>query len=130
MATQYQHNGKSEMFWELAQDHYKQQTTPFICMNLVMYTVGHLVEGLLAAQGRHPGSPVRGVPHGDRGALFRKHLVGNGMLTEADVDIYGEMVAQRDTFIDGGVQDRAFIEKYMALAQPLISRLQALTARS
>lgn len=130
MATQKQHNEKSEMFWKLAQDHYNRKTTPFICMNLLMYTVGHLVEGLLAAQGRHPGSPVRGVPHGDRGALLRKHLVGKGMLTEADADCYGEMVAQRDTFIDGGVQDRAFIEKYMALSRPLVERLQNLTARS
>ena len=130
MATQNQHNKKSEMFWSLAQDHYDRKSTPFICMNLLMYTVGHLVEGLLAAQGRHPGAPVRGVPHGDRGALLRKYLVRDGMLTEADADCYGEMVAQRDTFIDGGVQDRAFIEKYMALSRPLIERLQDLTARA
>lgn len=130
MATEKQHYQKSEMFWKLAQDHYKRQATPFICMNLVMYTVGHFIEGLLAAQGRHPGSPVRGVPHGDRGALLRKHLIGNGMLTEADADCYGEMVAQRDTFIDGGIQDRAFIEKYMAMAQPLVLRLQTIAAQS
>ena len=129
MATQSQHYEKAKMFWKLAQEHYRQQTTPFICMNLLMYTAGHLIEALLAAQGRHPGSPVRGVPHGDRGALMRKHLVGKDMLSEADADCYGEMVAQRDTFIDGGIQDRAFIEKYMALAQPLILRLQTLTAK-
>ncbi len=118
------------MFWRLAQDHYEKGTTPFLCMNLIMYTVGHLIEGLLAARGRHPGAPVRGVPHADRGALLRKHLVGDGLLTEADADRYGEMVVLRDTFIDGGTQDRAFIESYMALARPLIDRLQSVAARS
>ncbi len=130
MATQNQHDDKSKMFWRLAQDHYEKGTTPFLCMNLIMYTVGHLIEGLLAARGRHPGAPVRGVPHADRGALLRKHLVGEGLLTDADADRYGEMVVLRDTFIDGGTQDRPFIESYMALARPLIDRLQAVAARS
>lgn len=128
MATQKQHAKKSEAFWKLAQAHYEQRSTPFICMNLLMYTIGHLIEGLLAKESRHPGSPVRGVPHADRGVLLRKHLVGDGRLTDADADCYAEIVALRDTFIDGGTQDRAFIEAYYALARPFISRLQALSA--
>jgi hypothetical protein len=127
MAKQAQHAEKAALFWKLAQEQYKQQATPFICMNLIMYTVGHLIESVLAEQGRHPGSPVRGVPHADRGALLRRYLVGEGKLDEANADCYGELVAQRDTFIDGGIQDRAFVERYMALAQPLIARLQTLS---
>ena len=126
MAKQTQHAEKANLFWKLAQEQYKQRATPFICMNLIMYTVGHLIESLLAEQGRHPGSPVRGVPHADRGALMRRHLVGEGKLDEANADCYGELVALRDTFIDGGIQDRAFVERYMTLAQPLIDRLQKL----
>lgn len=126
MAKQNQHADKATLFWKLAQEQYREQATPFLCMNLIMYTVGHLIESLLAAQGRHPGSPVRGVPHADRGALLRRYLIGEGMLKEADADCYGELVAQRDTFIDGGIQDRAFVEMYMAMARPLIDRLQTL----
>mgnify|MGYP001123175783 CR=1 FL=1 len=129
MATEDQHYRKSELFWKLAQERYHERATPFLCMNLIMYTVGHLIEALLAVEGRHPGSPVRGVPHADRGVLLRKHLVREGKLSEENAERYGELVALRDTFIDGGIQDRAFLEKYMRLARPLIQRLQSL-ARS
>lgn len=127
MAQRKQHIEKADLCWKLAQEQYEQKGTPFLCMNLIMYTTGHLIEALLAEQGRHPGSPVRGVPHADRGALMRRHLTGAGKLSDADADCYGELVAQRDTFIDGGIQDRKFVEGYMALAQPLIARLQTLT---
>lgn len=130
MAKQQTHNEKAALCWKLAREQYDAKATPFICMNLIMYTTGHLIEGLLAAQGRHPGSPVRGVPHADRGVLMRKYLVGEGKLDEASADCYGEMVAQRDTFIDGGIQNRAFVERYMALAKPLITRLQSLSAQA
>lgn len=130
MARYAQHAEKADMFWRLAQKHCRQEGTPFLGMNLVMYTVGHLVEALLAREGRHPGSPVRGVPHGDRGALLRACLVRDGGLTEADSVCYGKLVADRDTFIDGGIQDRIFLDNYLATAQPLIDRLRKLVAAS
>jgi len=120
-----QHAAKAEMFWKVAQKRCRQGT-PFLAMNLIMYTVGHLIEALLAREGRHPGSPVRGVPHGDRGALLRACLVRDGGLTDADAACYGKLVADRDTFIDGGIQDRKFLDSYLATARPLIARLQEL----
>lgn len=127
MARREDHIAKSKMFWTLAEDKYRQGATPFICMNLIMYTVGHLIEALLAEAGRHPSSPPRGVPHGDREALLRKCLIASGRLDAVWAERYVELVAQRDTFIDGGVQDRAFVERYMALARPFIERLHTLT---
>jgi uncharacterized protein (UPF0332 family) len=126
MATREQHIRKYRLFWELAQKKYREAATPFLCMNLIMYSVGHLIEALLAEEGRHPSSPPRGVPHADREALLRKVLVAKGRLEETWVECYSELVAQRDTFIDGGVQDRAFVERYMTLARPFIQRLQTL----
>ena len=127
MATRAQHVTKSELFWKLAQEKYQEQATPFLCMNMIMYTLGHLIEAMLAEKGRHPGSPVRGVPHGDRGVLLRKYLISESKLSNADAECYADLVADRDTFIDGGVQDRAFVEQYMARAKPLIQRLHNLT---
>ena len=80
----------------------------------------------MADEGRHPSSPPRGVPHGDREALLRKVLVGTGRLEKMWADRYAELVSRRDTFIDGGMQDRAFVEEYMILAEPFIRRLQEL----
>jgi hypothetical protein len=127
MARREDHLTKSKMFWALAQEKYQNGATPFLCMNLIMYTVGHLIEASLAEFGRHPSSPPRGVPHGDRDALLRKVLIGNGRLEPEWGERYAELVSRRDTFIDGGVQDRAFLESYMALARPLVERLQMLT---
>jgi hypothetical protein len=130
MATREEHIGKYELFWSLAQKHYREGTTPFLCMNLIMYTVGHLIEALLAEEGRHPSSPLRGVPHADRETLLRKVLIAKGRLEEPWADCYAELVSRRDTFIDGGTQDRAFVERYMTLAQPFIERLQTLAVQS
>jgi hypothetical protein len=126
MATRKEHLAKYDLFWKLAQEKYRQGATPFLCMNLIMYTVGHLIEALLAEEGRHPSSPPRGVPHGDRETLLRKVLIGRGRLEEMWADRYAELVARRDTFIDGGMQDRAFVQGYMKLAEPFIQRLQGL----
>jgi hypothetical protein len=126
MASRKDHLAKYDLFWKLAQEKSRQGATPFLCMNLIMYTVGHLIEALLAEEGRHPSSPPRGVPHGDRETLLRKVLVGRGRLEEMWADRYAELVAPRDTFIDGGMQDRAFVEEYMQLAEPFIKRLQGL----
>jgi hypothetical protein len=126
MATRKDHLVKHELFWKLAQEKYRQGATPFLCMNLIMYTVGHLIEALLAEEGRHPSSPPRGVPHGDRETLLRKVLIGRGRLEEMWAERYAELVARRDTFIDGGMQDRAFVQEYMKLAEPFIQRLQKL----
>jgi hypothetical protein len=126
MATRKDHLAKYELFWKLAQEKCRQGATPFLCMNLIMYTVGHLIEALLAEEGRHPSSPPRGVPHGDRETLLRKVLIGKGRLEGMWADRYAELVARRDTFIDGGMQDRAFVQEYMKLAKPFIQRLQAL----
>jgi hypothetical protein len=114
------------MFWRLAEQKFRSGATPFLCMNLIMYTVGHLIEAALADYGRHPSSPPRGVPHADRDTLLRKVLIGNGRLEPEWGDQYAELVAQRDTFIDGGIQDRAFVERYMGLARPFVARLQTL----
>lgn len=130
MARYAAHMTKAELCWTLAQEQYEKSGTPFICMNLTMYTVGHLVEAMLAREGRHPVSPPRGVPHGDRDMLLRKVLIGRGKLESEWGDRYSELVAQRDTFIDGGNQDRAFIERYMALARPFIDRLHVLTTQT
>jgi hypothetical protein len=127
MARREDHMAKAGLFWSLAQEKLRSEATPFLCMNLIMYTVGHLIEALLAEVGRHPSSPPRGVPHGDRGALLRTCLVGKNRLDPSWADCYAEIVNQRDTFIDGGVQDRTFIEGYMALARPFIEHLQEMT---
>lgn len=126
MAQKEDHLSKAEMFWRLAEDKFRASATPFLCMNLIMYTVGHLIEASLAEYGRHPSSPPRGVPHADRNALLREVLIGNGRLEAEWGDRYAELVARRDTFIDGGTQDRAFVESYMALARPFIARLKTL----
>ena|SRR5271166_5868356 len=126
MATRKDHIAKYELFWKLAQQKYLEGATPFLCMNLIMYTVGHLIEAALAEDGRHPSSPPRGVPHSDREGLLRKFLIGRGRLEETWADRYVELVSRRDTFIDGGIQDRAFVERYMELAAPFIKRLQVL----
>ena len=126
MARREDHIVKYKLFWKLAQEKYRQGATPFICMNLIMYTVGHLIEALLAEEGRHPSSPPRGVPHADREVLLCRRLIGGGRLEEVWADRYAELVSRRDTFIDGGVQDRAFVEQYMSLARPFIERLQTL----
>jgi hypothetical protein len=127
MSRREDHLTKAEMFWSLAQEKYRQEATPFLCMNLIMYTVGHLIEALLAEAGRHPSSPPRGVPHADRESLLRKSLIASGRLEDSWADCYVDLVAQRDTFIDGGLQDRAFVDRYMELARPFIKRLQMLT---
>jgi hypothetical protein len=125
MARREEHLSKADIFWNLAQTKVRKEATPFLCMNLIMYTVGHLIEALLAEHGRHPSSPPRGVPHGDRDVLLRKVLIGNGRLEPEWGDRYSELVARRDTFIDGGTQDRVFVESYMALARPFIARMQS-----
>ena len=130
MATREEHIRKYKLFWELAQKKYREAATPFLCMNLIMYTVGHLIEALLAEEGRHPSSPPRGVPHADREALLRKVMIRKGRLEETWAGCYSELVSRRDTFIDGGVQDRKFVEGYMALARPFIERLETLANRT
>ncbi len=131
MAQREEHVSKADLFWHLAEEKFRAGATPFLCMNLIMYTVGHLIEAALAEYGRHPSSPPRGVPHADRDTLLRKVLIGNGRIEPEWGDRYAELVARRDTFIDGGTQDRAFVESYMALAQPFVARLKTLqsTAR-
>lgn len=129
MAKRSEHLAKAELFWDLAGKKYEAGATPFLCMNLIMYTVGHLIEALLAEAGRHPSSPPRGVPHADRYALLRSCLIGRGRLEERWADCYGELVSQRDTFIDGGLQDRAFVERYMRLARPFVECLQQIAYR-
>ena len=126
MATAGVHRRKAELCWALAERFYKEKRHEFLCMNLIMYAVGHWIEAALAAIDKHPGAPPRGVPHADRETQMRKHLV-SGQHVEVDAaDRYAEMVARRHTFAEGGIQDRAFIERYMELALPLVSRLQAL----
>jgi hypothetical protein len=118
------HLQKGEMFWDLAQKHYGRAGLPFITINLAMYALGHLVEALLARQLRHPSSPARGVPHGDREAMLRKYLVPPGIVAANWADHYSELSARRDTFIDGGVPDQRSAAEYMALAASVISYLQ------
>lgn len=118
------HAQKAEMFWDLAQKHYGRVGLPFITINLAMYAVGHFVEALLARQLRHPSSPARGVPHGDREAMLRKYLVPQNIVGARWADHYSELSARRDTFIDGGAPDRGSAAEYMALAAPLVSYLK------
>lgn len=125
MASQAAHEAKADLCWQLANEYVREKREPFLCMNLIMYSVGHLIETLLAAQLKHPSSPPRGVPHGDREAQMRKHLVGKNVLPGTAADTYAELVAIRDTFVDGGIQTRAFIDHYMRLAQPLVEELKA-----
>lgn len=117
------HVQKAEMFWELAQKHYAGSGIPFLCINLAMYAVGHYVEALLARQHRHPSSPPRGVPHGDRESMLRKYLVAKDIVSASWADHYSELSASRDTFIDGGIPDRRLAEEYMVLATPLVTYL-------
>ncbi|MGE0278523.1 MAG: hypothetical protein AB7R40_24265 [Nitrospiraceae bacterium] len=118
------HVQKAEMFWGLAQKHYGRVGLPFMTINLAMYALGHFVEALLAHQLRHPSSPVRGVPHGDREAMLRKYLVPQNIVAASWADHYSELSARRDTFIDGGIPDRGSAAEYMALAAPLVSYLK------
>lgn len=123
MAQHHVHLGKAGMFWQMAQKKFAAGVTPFVCINLVMYAVGHYIEALLARQNRHPSSPPRGVPHADREVMLRKYLVARNIVAEKWADVYSELVGRRDTFIEGGVPDRRSVEEYMALAAPLIEYL-------
>lgn len=118
------HVQKAEMFWDLAQRQYAVGGIPFICINLAMYAVGHYVEALLARQHRHPSSPPRGVPHGDREAMLRKYLVTNNVVAANWADSYSELSGRRDTFIDGGIPNRKAAAEYMDLATPLVAYLK------
>src|SRR5262245_47112994 len=93
MASQAAHEAKADFCWQLANEYVREKREPFLCMNLIMYSIGHLIETLLAAQLKHPSSPPRGVPHGDREAQMRKHLVGKNVLPGAAADTYAELVA-------------------------------------
>jgi len=124
MAKYDAHVQKAEMFWELAQKHHAEGGIPFMCINLAMYAVGHYVEALLARLRRHPSSPPRGVPHGDREAMLRKYLVAQNIVSASWADHYSELSARRDTFIDGGIPDQRAAAEYLALATPLTAFLK------
>jgi hypothetical protein len=126
MANASVHRRKAELCWALAERFYTEKRHEFLCMNLMMYAVGHWIETALAVLEKHPSAPPRGVPHGDRETQMRKHLVGGKWLEGEAADRYAEMVARRHTFAEGGIQDQPFIERYMELARPLVSQLQAL----
>jgi hypothetical protein len=126
MPTADVHQQKAELCWRLARQYYAEKRTAFLCMNLVLYTAGHLIEAALALQDKHPSAPPRGVPHADRETQMRRHLVGRRWLEPEAAETYAELVATRHTFAEGGIQDRRFIERYMTLAEPLVQRLQAL----
>lgn len=126
MANSSVHRQKADLCWSLAERFYTEKRHEFLCMNLIMYAVGHWIEAALAAIEKHPGAPPRGVPHADRETQMRKHLVGGKYVDAEAVDRYAELVARRHTFAEGGIQDRPFIERYMELARPLVNQLQAL----
>jgi hypothetical protein len=128
MATLDIHRAKAELCWGLARQYCDEQRHPFLCMNLIMYAVGHWIEAALALQDKHPSAPPRGVPHADRETQMRKHLVGRQWIEAEAADAYAELVATRHTFAEGGIQDRAFVERYLARAEPLVRRLQAVLA--
>lgn len=123
MAQLQVHVEKADMFWRLAQTKFEAKATPFICMNLVMYTIGHLIEALLARQNRHPGSPPRGVMHASREAMLRKNLVSTKIVEEKWANSYTELHDSRDTFLDGGITGREFLDEYMRQAKPLVAYL-------
>lgn len=126
MATVTVHQKKAELCWKLAEQLFTEKRDEFLCMNLIFYTVGHLIEAGLAIQHRHPTSPPRGVPHADRGAKFRKCWVGNKWLDAADADTYDELndIRHAFTFADDGIPDRAFMEHFMTTAKPFIERMR------
>src|SRR3990172_4782962 len=126
MASLEVHREKAVLCWKLANQLYAEKRDEFLCMNLIMYTVGHLIEAALAIQHKHPSSPPRGVPHADREVQMRRHLVGRQWLEPEAADTYAELVALRNTFADDGIQDRPFMEHYMELAEPLVKRLERL----
>jgi hypothetical protein len=129
MATASVHRRKAVLCWSLAERFYAEKRHAFLCMNLIMYAVGHWIEAALAVLDKHPGAPPRGVPHADRETQMRKHLVGGQHVGGEAADRYAEMVARRHTFAEGGIQDQAFLESYMDLARPLVTELQALLQR-
>lgn len=126
MAIRSLHLEKAQMFWDLAGNWHRDKRTEFMCINLVMYAVGHLIEAVLAEDNRHPGCAARGVPHGDRDVLMRRYLVGGKRLEAVWADTYSELVSRRDTFIDGGPPTRQAVENYRKLAEPLVVRLKQL----
>lgn len=126
MASYSVHAEKAEMFESLSRKHIASNGNPFLTVNLVMYTVGHLIEALLAKRGRHPGAPARGVPHADRGALMKSVLIAEGLLDNKDAEIYGKLVMDRDTFIEGGIPDQDRLQAYVKTAEPLIATLRNL----
>jgi len=126
MAVATVHRQKADLCWKLAQLLYEEKRDEFLCMNLIFYTVLHLIELALAERDKHPAAQPRGVPHADREVQMRKHLVSKQLLESDMADIYTELYSTRHTFAEGGIQDRPFIERYMGLARPLIDRLEAL----
>ncbi len=114
------------MFGSLLRKHMENNGHPFLTINLAMYTVGHLLEALLAQEGRHPGAPVRGVPHADRGVLLKSVLVQRDLLEQADASAYDQLVLDRDTFIEGGIPDHGKLSAYLDNAKPLIAKLRVL----
>nr|WP_309402175.1 hypothetical protein [Aminobacter niigataensis]WMD00116.1 hypothetical protein RAR13_28965 [Aminobacter niigataensis] len=128
MSSQALHLQKADMFNALLDKYAGSNGNPFIAINLAMYTLGHYIEALLAERGRHPGAAMRGVPHADRGALMRSVLVAEGVLAEGDASLYGQLVLDRDTFIDGGIPDQAKLAAYVDTARPLITKLRTLVS--
>ena len=126
MAERSVHVEKAELCWKLANQWHAGKRTEFICINLVMYTVGHLIEALLAEENRHPACAARGVPHGDRDVLMRKYLVGGKRIEPQWADRYADLVSRRDTFIEGGLPSRQAVEAYMRLGEPLVALLWGL----
>ena len=125
MAQEQVHLQKAALFWQLAERKFEAHATPFLCVNLAMYTVGHLIEALLARQSRHPASQPKGVPHGDRDAMLRKLLVPQKIVAEEWANCYSELVGRRDTFIEGGIPQRSAVTEFMSLAAPMVTYLYA-----
>lgn len=123
MADRNLHLQKAQLFWGLADKWHRAKRTEFMCINLIMYAVGHLIEAVLAEENRHPTCAARGVPHGDRDLLMHKYLVGNKRMEVAWADTYADLVSRRDTFIVGGLPTRKAVDDYMKLAEPLVHRL-------
>lgn len=130
MAERSVHVEKAELCWKLANQWVTGKRTEFLCINLVIYTVGHLIEALLAEENRHPACAARGVPHGDRDVLMRKYLVGGKRIEPQWADCYADLVSRRDTFIEGGLPSRQAVETYMRLAEPLVTLLWGLVNAS
>ena len=126
MAVPAVHAQKAELCWRLARQLYSEKRDEFLCMNLIFYTVLHLIEQALAIHHKHPAAAPRGVPHADRELQMRRHLVGKKLLEPELADIYTELFSVRHTFAEEGIQTRAFIEHYMELARPLIEGLETL----